>query len=195
MCSHNNLTMGQFPYLCQIIFPVPFQTHVPACSTYWEADLCTTSFHLAAGMSQERKWDCTISSLYSFLAEIILRWMHPRIHSLFIHLPVTFVLAFSGLGVLMMQDILIPVYYTITNDSFHLNFIITNDSFLNFFPKFPVWECQVFLSRYLTIHNAVCISQNRFGFYSNNWRKVLCLCLCLCFYYIQAREKKIWQIT
>ena len=125
----------------------------------------------------------------------ILRWLHPRIHSLFIHLPVTFVLAFSGLGVLMMQDILIPVYYTITNDSFHLNFIITNDSFLNFFPKFPVWECQVFLSRYLTIHNAVCISQNRFGFYSNNWRKVLCLCLCLCFYYIQAREKKIWQIT
>lgn len=63
----------------------------------------------------------------------ILRWMHPRIHYLFLHLPVTFVLAFSGLGVLTMQDILILVYYTITNDSFHLNFIITNDSFLNFF--------------------------------------------------------------
>lgn len=151
-----------------------------------------SQLHLAAGMRQERKWDCTISSLYSFLAEISWDGCIQEYILFFLHLPETFVLAFSGLEVLTMQDILIPVYYTITNDSFHLNFIITNDSFLNFLSKFPVWECQVFLSRYLTIHNTVCISQNRFGFYSN-WRKVLCLRLC--FYYIQAREKKIWQIT
>ena len=57
----------------------------------------------------------------------------------------------------MMQNILILVYYTITNDSFHLNFIITNDSFLNFFfliSKFESAKC-FFLGTWQYIKHSV----------------------------------------
>lgn len=172
---------------CQIISPVPFQMHVPACSTYWEADLCTTNFHLAAGMRQEENETVPLVPFTPFLQS--LSWDgFIRVYSLFLHVPVTFLLAFSGLGVLTCKIFLIWSTIPSLMIPFTLILLLQMIPFL-FFSNFPVWECQVFLSRYLTIHKTVCIVKIDLSFYSNNWRKVLCLR----FYYIQAREKKIWQ--
>lgn len=156
----HNLYTGQFLYFCQISSKFPFK-FVFQTVVYSEDGFCSTIWVQVWG--REKNEGQALIPLSPFV-QGYLEMDLSKENTLFLQVPVIHLLAFLGLGLLVIQGVLALVYYAISCDSLQFNFSIVRGScpkiFLNYL---LLWECHTFLARTLTIINTVHISQNRCG--------------------------------